>query len=118
MVKQVLWYETKDGERFDSRDDAYQHESELIKANNKAIRDYLANQHRGEKHDNNTYGYWEVFGENPNADYAGFGTAPKLGIVQGKFINVLTWAINQPRWFTHGAGGEIRRIKIEEAIKV
>ncbi len=61
-----------------------------------------------------TYGVWEIKGEDPNADFGGSHYEPHLGYLEGKLENVILEAITMKRFYTWGSGGSI--IKIEKPL--
>ncbi len=69
-----------------------------------------------EKYSLNTTGLWQIKGEDPNCDFGGSHHQPDLGIVKGKLSDVLDYAVNLPRFWTWGGGGEL--IFIGEAQKI
>lgn len=84
----------------------------------KAMDDYLRKSYV-EKYSHNMYGTWNVYGEDPNPDFGGHHYEPKIGTVEGKFIDALKWAVQQPAWFQWGSGGRIEAVnKTAKIIKV
>ena len=84
----------------------------------------MANQSKLEKYFNSYHyrnnpiphdqeGVWRVRGEDPNCDYSGPHYMPELGIYSGKFIDVATLAVELPKFWTWGAGGEINPVVVK-----
>jgi hypothetical protein len=59
-----------------------------------------------------TQGIWEVFGEDPNCDLGGSHIEPKLGLFEGKLIDVITKVVMIPNFWAWGAGGRIKLFKL------
>lgn len=57
------------------------------------------------------YGVWEIRGEDANADLAGSHHMPTLGYFEGKYGEIVEYALELNRFFTWGGGGDIRPIK-------
>lgn len=57
-------------------------------------------------------GTWIILGEDPNCDMGGPHVQPKLGVVQGRYIDVVDYALGLSGFFTWGAGGDIERVKV------
>ena len=55
-------------------------------------------------------GNWEIFGEDPNCDLGGGHYMPKLAIVYGVLSDVIDYAIELPKFWTWGGGGEIKQL--------
>lgn len=65
------------------------------------------------------YGVWEVFGEDPNCDFGGPHSNPKLGLLKGHFQDCLFYAaINLPRFYTWGYGGYLVKRTEENMVEV
>lgn len=79
-------------------------------------KEYVINKLK-QKHNPHELGYWEVRGEDPNCDFGGSHHQPFLGIVHGYYKQALEAAINMPRFWQWGAGGDIRPIKVRYLIK-
>lgn len=62
------------------------------------------------KHSLDEEGMWEILGEDSNCDLGGSHYMPRLGIVEGKLRDVISYAVTIPRFWTWGAGGDITRI--------
>lgn len=63
-----------------------------------------------EVHSLDEFGFWEILGEDPNADFHGAHHQPQLGIVQGKLRDVIEYGIRLPHFWTWGGGGNFRHI--------
>ncbi len=68
---------------------------------NRLLADYPADQ----------IGMWQVRGEDPNCDLGGTHHMPDLGLYEGQYIDIVELALNMPRFFSWGGGGEIREVK-------
>ena len=66
------------------------------------------------KHPPSEVGYWEIRGEDPNADLGGSHVEPFLGVVHGEYSDVVDYALELRGFFSWGHGGEIKPIKIIE----
>lgn len=66
-------------------------------------------------HDENEKGTWEILGEDPNCGLGGYHHSPRLGIVTGKYGDVVVHALSLPGFFQWGSGGEINKL---ESIRV
>lgn len=55
------------------------------------------------------WAFWEVFGEDENADWGGSHYQPSLGIFWGSLDEVINHAVSLPRFWTWGAGGRIQK---------
>jgi hypothetical protein len=55
-------------------------------------------------------GIWEIIGEDSNTSMQGCADAPSLGIVEGKLLDVIHYAINIDRFYSWGGGGRIKSI--------
>ena len=69
-------------------------------------------------HSLDTYGIWEIYGEDPNCDFGGSHHQPFLGKFEGKLRNVIEAAVNMEHFYTWGGGGEIRLSEKENIVKV
>jgi len=56
---------------------------------------------------------WEVRAEDTNPDLHGPHCQKLLGYYEGKFYDVVDFALDMPGFFAWGAGGDIKEIKIE-----
>ena len=70
------------------------------------VQEYLKYEYRT-KYPLEENGYWIIYGEDPNCDFTGPHHTPFLGLVYGKFIDVLYYAVQQERFYTWGFGGNI-----------
>jgi hypothetical protein len=50
------------------------------------------------------YGIWDVHGDDENCDLGGSHIRPFLGRFEGRFIDVLRYAVTMPRWRCWGQG--------------
>ena len=55
-------------------------------------------------------GFWEIRGEDSNADLHGSHHQPQLGIVEGKLEDVIFYGANLPGFWQWGAGGDFKLI--------
>lgn len=69
-------------------------------------------RHLLEKHSLSEAGVWEVRGEDSNCDMGGSHYMPYLGTYEGKLRDVINIAVDLPRFWTWGAGGDITKISI------
>ncbi len=81
--------------------------------------DLVAKYKSGYSYTTNKYpddqeGVWEVRGEDPNCDWGGHHHPPYLGTFSGKYIDVVTMAVNMSSFWTWGSGGEIKAVKIKK----
>lgn len=63
-----------------------------------------------EKHKLEEYGFWKISGEDPNCDMGGSHVSPFLGVVEGKLEDVIRYAIELPKFWQWGSGGEIESV--------
>jgi len=70
------------------------------------------------KHSLSEYGIWRVYGEDPNCDMGGPHHQPDLGLYQGTLEDVIRLAVELPRFWNWGGGGDIKLPEIISAIKV
>ncbi len=54
-------------------------------------------------------GVWRIRGEDPNCDMGGYHHMPDLGTFEGRYRDVVEYAINLPRFFEWGSGGDIQK---------
>lgn len=54
-------------------------------------------------------GTWEIFGEDPNADWSGCHQQPSLGLYQGTLDQVINIAVSLNSFWQWGAGGNIEK---------
>lgn len=59
-------------------------------------------------------GAWHIYGEDPNCDLGGPHHEPYLGVVEGKYSEVVEHALKMPHFFTWGGGGRIDKAMIEK----
>lgn len=65
-----------------------------------------------------TYGVWEVKGEDPNCDLGGPHSKPHLGYFEGKLEDVIKTAVNLKGFYSWGSGGEITKVEKKLITKV
>lgn len=63
-----------------------------------------------EKHKLSEHGLWQIRGEDANCDMGGQHHMPDLGIVEGTLKDVIEYAVELPRFWTWGGGGEINKL--------
>jgi hypothetical protein len=63
-------------------------------------------------HDLQEVGFWNVRGEDANADMGGSHYMPDLGTYEGKLEDVLAYAVLLPRFWTWGGGGDITKVEV------
>lgn len=61
-----------------------------------------------------TYGIWRINGEDPNCDFGGSHSNPYLETVEGTLENAIHYAVELPRFYTWGSGGEITRVIVKK----
>lgn len=69
------------------------------------------------KYNMGQYGVWQVFGEDPNCDFGGSHSMPNLGTYEGALGDIIEMAVDLPRFWTWGAGGDIRMIAVKKVDK-
>ncbi len=57
-------------------------------------------------------GIWDVKGEDPNCDFGGHHHNPDIGLFQGTLKGAIEWGVNQPKFWTWGSGGEIKKVTL------
>lgn len=67
-----------------------------------------------EKYDADEYGKWEIFGEDPNCDFGGYHHEPSLGIFEGKYSDIVDFAVEMKGFWGWGAGGSIKKIVVTQ----
>lgn len=65
-----------------------------------------------QKHDLQEIGFWNVRGEDANADLGGSHYMPDLGTYEGKLEDILSYAVLLPRFWTWGGGGNITKVEV------
>ena len=68
------------------------------------------------KHSLDEEGLWQIKGEDPNCDWGGSHHQPNLGIVDGKLVDVIKYAVELSGFWSWGAGGNI--VKIDNIKKI
>lgn len=79
--------------------------------------DYINNRWK-EKYPLDEYGTWEIRGEDPNCDFGGYHHEPLLGTYKGRFIDVLTYAVNLNGFYTWGSGGRVKKVSPSKIKKI
>ncbi len=69
----------------------------------KEVKEYLSSAYKT-KYPLERYGIWDVHGDDPNCDLGGSHIQPFLGRFEGRFIDVLRYAVTMPRWRCWGQG--------------
>ena len=69
-----------------------------------------------ENHSLSETGHWQIYGEDPNADFGGTHHEPELGIVSGKLDDVIKYAVDLPKFWTWGGGGRIVKVEIKSVV--
>lgn len=64
------------------------------------------------------YGIWEIRGEDSNAELSGAHHVPKLAIVEGTLDDAIRYAINLPRFWTWGGGGDLYLLESTESATI
>lgn len=117
MVKSVTQYFTEDGTSFNTIEEAEEHEQRVMGKVAYDVREYL-NNYQGrkllEKHTLSELGVWQIYGEDSNYCFAGSHVMPLLKTVRGTLCEALEYAVQLPRFYTLGSGGEIKQIEIVE----
>ena len=68
------------------------------------------------EHDVNERSIWIILGEDPNCDFGGHHLQPELGVVEGKYRDVVDYAIHLHNFISWGAGGNIKKLPKPKAI--
>ena len=63
-----------------------------------------------EQHSLSEEGFWQIRGEDSNADLHGSHYMPDLGIVEGRLQDVIEYAVELPDFWQWGGGGSITKI--------
>jgi hypothetical protein len=63
------------------------------------------------------HGLWQIFGEDPNCDLGGSHVTPLLETVEGKLGDVISYAVELPRFWQWGGGGRIEAIHAKKIDK-
>jgi len=77
------------------------------------VKDYLTTSGKP-NYNPDEEGIWMVHGEDPNRQIGGYPRRPFIGLFEGKFIDVLAYAVTAPTFYiqeSEGNGGEVVRIK-------
>lgn len=67
-----------------------------------------------EKYPENTSGFWEIRGEDPNCDLGDYHRQPYIATVRGSLLKAMEYAAQSPQFFGGGAGGLIQKIDVLE----
>lgn len=62
-----------------------------------------------------TVGLWHVEGEDPNCDLGGSHHNPHLCYLEGKLEDVIREAVDLPRFWQWGGGGQITKVETRKA---
>ena len=66
----------------------------------------------------NEEGVWQIYGEDPNCDLAGYHKEPLLETVEGKLTNVIDYAVALKGFWSWGGGGRIEKVTIKKPKKI
>lgn len=114
-IKQV--FQTEDGVIHRSESDAKLHIDNLIGKDEVNFQNFCQS-YSGRRllssHKLSEYGVWEIRGEDPNCDFGGHHHMPYLDTVECTLEKAIKHAITLDRWFTWGAGGEIKKIEMKK----
>lgn len=109
-------YVAKDGKKFDSADEAAAHEVEMDRKAQERYEKYLktfSGQRLIDRHHFNEHGVWKVVGETDDPGPGG-GRGTDMGLVEGRFEDVLRWATAQSAFWSWGGGGDITKVDIKK----
>ena len=67
-------------------------------------------------YDRDEEGLWDIHGEDPNCDMGGSHIEPHLETVEGRYGDVLDYALSLEGFFNWGHGGSIRKIEVRKHI--
>ena len=70
--------------------------------------------YRENPYPDNQVGVWEVRGEDPNCDFGGAHYTPYLGTFSGKYIDVMSMAVEMSQFWTWGYGGEVKEVVVKK----
>lgn len=76
----------------------------------KYINQTYAGQRLLKEYSLNDFGYWRIFGEDPNCDLGGYHHEPELGMYEGKLSDVIKFAVELKGFWAWGSGGRILKI--------
>ena len=77
---------------------------------NKFLNHSYSGQQLLKDHSLDEEGTWRVFGEDANCDFGGHHHQPELGLFTGKLVDVVDYAVDLPRFWAWGGGGDIRKL--------
>jgi hypothetical protein len=63
-------------------------------------------------------GLWAIHGEDPNCDLGGYHSNPLLATVEGRYADVVEYALNLKGFFGWGSGGYIEKIEPTKITKI
>jgi len=89
-------------------------ENELLRRANEKKKEKLPQRVR-EAYPADKYGIWQIYGEDPNADFGGYHHEPLLGTVEGTYQQACDFAATLNSFYTWGTGG---RLVLIEATKL
>ena len=117
MITEKTIYVTEDGVTHNSRSEAERHVEKLLgkdEVNFQNFRQSYSGRRLLDCHKLSEYGVWEIRGEDPNCDFGGHHHMPYLDTVECTLEKAIKHAITLDRWFTWGAGGEIKKIEMKK----
>ena len=117
MVKSVTQYFTEDGTAFDTYEEANTYEKNVLTSVAYNVREWCKDYNGRNLLKNyalDGLGVWQIYGESPNCDLRGNHYEPLLGTVSGTLEQALEYAVQLPKFYTYGAGGNIKPIEIIE----
>ena len=68
------------------------------------------------QHGANEEGIWAIHGEDPNTDLGGSHIEPHIETVEGKYGDIVDYALSLPGFFGWGSGGSVRKIEIKKRV--
>lgn len=110
MIEKTI-YISEDGKVFDTPEEALDHEEENLNKAALAFEKYKKSYNFTrliEEYSLETYGIWEVLGEDPNPDLGGNHHQPFLGRFEGTLKKVIEHAVTLPGFWQWGSGGNIK----------
>lgn len=115
MITQKITYVTSDGTEFPTELEAKRYENEQHTFSSSNARKFIKG-YRGKAllkmHTIDEYGTWEVTGEDSNCDLGGSHYMPQLGIFTGTLKDVINKAVELPKFWQWGSGGDIKKVEI------
>jgi hypothetical protein len=116
-ITKTIIYTCSDGKEFSDEKLAEKHEVEITQKAEARYEQWIRTSYGGkkllEKHSLNENGTWRIRGEDPNCDLGGHHYHPDLGTVEGKLEDVIRYAVNLPRFYAWGGGGDIQKVQIK-----